>query len=196
MEVEKEKELQLVERAQVDADAFSELYELYFPKIYAYVSWRVGGESDAEDVVSDIFMKALVQLKTFKAKENASFSSWLYRIAHNTVIDFYRKNKRRITVDLEDVPEMQADDLSHEDVYQAKECFIQTQSFLRMLPRKQAEVVTMSKILGLKNKEIATILKIREKSVSSYLHRGLEKLRLLHQEKENAVLSKSSRHNK
>ncbi len=196
MAAEKAKELQLVERAQVDADAFSELYELYFQKIYAYVSWRIGNESDAEDVVSDIFMKALVQLKTFKAKEGASFSSWLYRIAHNTVIDFYRKSKKRITVDIEDVAEMQVDDPSIEDVYRAKECFIQTQSFLRMLPQKQAEVVTMSKVLGLNNKEIATILKIRERSVSSYLHRGIEKLRFLHQEKENAVLSKSSRHNK
>ena len=85
-----QKEEVLVEKAKNDPDAFSELYDLYFPKIFRYISWRVGNRSDTEDIVSDIFTKTLNKIDLFQWQEGATFSSWIFRIAYNTLTDYYR----------------------------------------------------------------------------------------------------------
>ena len=85
----------LVQRAQAnDRAAFGELYELYCPKIYSYLAYHLNGRSEAaEDLTEEVFMKALQNLGSFQFRE-VPFSSWLYRIAHNHLIDHIRSSKK------------------------------------------------------------------------------------------------------
>ena len=93
----------LVRRAQRgDRQAFSELYELYCPKIYAYVLRHVSGDVEvAQDLTSDVFVKAMEHVGTYRFQD-VPFSSWLYRIAHNRVIDHYRRAPKLQPVALQD----------------------------------------------------------------------------------------------
>ena len=85
----------LVQRAkQYDEEAFAELYEKYFDKIYRYVALKVGDRMEAEDITQQVFLKAIKSISSFKWK-GFPFSSWLFRIAHNQVVDYLRKRKKQ-----------------------------------------------------------------------------------------------------
>lgn len=83
----------LVARAcQGDKAAFGDLYERLLDDIYRYVYYRVSSQEDAEDLAETVFLKAWQGLPNYKP-EGAPFTAWLYRIAHNTVVDHYRTHK-------------------------------------------------------------------------------------------------------
>ena len=82
MDEDLEKEKELIKRAQNDPQAFSELYDQNYSKIFGYVLKRVADVEIAQDVTSETFLKSLKNIKRFKWK-NISFSCWLYRIASN-----------------------------------------------------------------------------------------------------------------
>jgi RNA polymerase sigma-70 factor (ECF subfamily) len=94
----------LVSRAQQkDAEAFSQLYEAYFDRIYRYLVLRIRNEYEAEDLTQQVFMKVLKSISSYKNK-GVPFSSWLYRIAHNQLVDFLRQQNKKATVDIEGLP--------------------------------------------------------------------------------------------
>ena len=96
-------ERSLVSRAQKgNEEAFAQLYEEYFTKIYRYVVVRIGDETEAEDITQQVFLKALQSIGSFKWR-GIPFSAWLYRIAHNQVVDYLRKTKRRTMVPIDEV---------------------------------------------------------------------------------------------
>jgi RNA polymerase sigma-70 factor (ECF subfamily) len=76
----------LIEAAQRDPARFAALYDLYFDRIYAYVARRASSRDEAEDIVSEVFHKALANLRRFEWR-GAPFSAWLYRIAANEITD-------------------------------------------------------------------------------------------------------------
>lgn len=91
----------LVLRAQQrDTEAFTQLYEAYFDKIYRYLAMRIRNECEAEDMTQQVFMKVLQSISSYKSK-GVPFSSWLYRIAHNQLVDFLRQQNKKSTVDIE-----------------------------------------------------------------------------------------------
>ena len=91
----------LVRRAQQqDTQAFAQLYEAYFDKIYRYIAMRIRNEMEAEDMTQQVFMKVLQSISSYKTR-GVPFSSWVYRIAHNQVIDFLRQQNKKATVDIE-----------------------------------------------------------------------------------------------
>jgi len=94
----------LVRRAQRgDSEALSRLYEAYFDRIYRYIALRIQNEMEAEDITQQVFMKMLQAIPTYKVK-GTPFSSWIYRIAHNQVIDFLRQQNKKATLDIEGLP--------------------------------------------------------------------------------------------
>jgi len=94
-------EKKLVERAQHhDQEAFAQLYEEHFDKIYRYVTLKIGNETEAEDMTQQVFLNALQSISSFKWK-GVPFSAWLFRIAHNQVVDYFR-SKKRTTVPLDE----------------------------------------------------------------------------------------------
>jgi RNA polymerase sigma-70 factor (ECF subfamily) len=84
----------LVARARADRQAFAELYDRYFSRIYAFVRTRSATRADAEDVTSETFRRALAAIAEFEWR-GLPFSAWLYRIAANALADHHRKSKRR-----------------------------------------------------------------------------------------------------
>ncbi|MBA7625595.1 ECF RNA polymerase sigma factor SigW [subsurface metagenome] len=91
----------LVRRAQHrDHEAFAQLYEEHFDKIYRYVTFKIGNKTEAEDMTQQVFLNALQSISSFKWK-GIPFSAWLFRIAHNQVVDYLR-SKKRTTVPLDE----------------------------------------------------------------------------------------------
>jgi RNA polymerase sigma-70 factor (ECF subfamily) len=94
----------LVRRAQQkDSEAFAQLYEAYFDKIYRYIVMRIRNEMEAEDMTQQVFMKMLQSISSYKAR-GLPFSSWIYRIAHNLVVDHLRQQNKKATVNIEGIP--------------------------------------------------------------------------------------------
>jgi len=91
----------LVRRAQQrDREAFAQLYEKYFDKIYRYVVLRIGNKTEAEDLAQQVFLNALRSISSFKWK-GIPFSAWLFRISHNLVVDHLRKKTKHSTDSLD-----------------------------------------------------------------------------------------------
>src|SRR4051812_24008500 len=100
---EPSEEQRLVSRAtRRDAAAFGLLYESHLDRVYRYVYYRVGSTAEAEDLTEQVFLKAWEAIGRYEAR-GVPFIAWLYRLAHNLVIDHYRA--KRPTMPLEDVPE-------------------------------------------------------------------------------------------
>ena len=97
----------LVEAAQQDPLKFGALYELHFERIYAYISRRVDDRNTAEDLTSDVFHKALANIRSYQFR-GAPFTAWLFRIAANAVADQSKRAAREITGGCVDLPEPSA----------------------------------------------------------------------------------------
>ncbi len=173
-------EERLVEQAKGDASAFSELYDYYFPKVYSYVSYHLSNKNEVEEIVSLTFLKALEKLSTFTWK-GFSFSSWLYRIARNNIIDLFRKNKGNRTIYLESLPEGASfvvdDGNLLEDNLINKEEGWNLINAIQDLPLGAKEIIALKFGAGLTNRKIAQILNIKEGTVGSKLYRALRILR-------------------
>ena len=92
----------LVRRAQKhDQEAFAQLYEEHFDKIYRYLALRIGNEMEAEDMTQQVFLNALQSISSFRWK-GVPFSAWLFRIAHNQAVDYLRKKPKRTSVPLDE----------------------------------------------------------------------------------------------
>jgi RNA polymerase sigma-70 factor (ECF subfamily) len=97
-----QEEEKLIRRAQQrDQVALTQLYEANFDKIYRYIVIKTGDRTEAEDMTQQVFLNAIQSLSSYKFK-GMPFSSWLYRIAHNQIVDHYRKKSRRIMVPLDE----------------------------------------------------------------------------------------------
>lgn len=183
MNLEQEKEL--VERAKNDIEAFGELYDQYYSKILGYVLRRTASIEIAQDVTSEVFFKALKNLKQFRW-HGIPFSSWLYRIATNEIANHFRKNKQEHFY-LEEVsnqtsisnPSAETELIEAEAELKRHEEFLAMHENISKLPVKYQEVITLRFFENKQVKEIGEILGKREGTVKSLLHRGLEKLRTL-----------------
>jgi RNA polymerase sigma-70 factor (ECF subfamily) len=88
----------LVQRARTDPDAFGALYDRYLPRVYRYCYARCGGHTEAEDLTAQTFRRALERLDTFEWK-GVPFGAWLFRIAHNLVVDRARRDHGLLSLD-------------------------------------------------------------------------------------------------
>jgi RNA polymerase sigma-70 factor, ECF subfamily len=169
-----EQEQQLVEDARYSADAFRELYRHYLPRIYAYVAYRVGHTWEAEDLVSDIFVKVVESINTFEYRGAGSFAAWIFRIAHNHLSHYYRQRTGHLSLD--DVPDLSSDDLPPDQALIRKEQFIHLRGLLQTLSPRRQEIITLKFFGSLRNQDIAAILGLDERTVASHLCRGIEDL--------------------
>jgi len=155
-----------------DENAFNLLYERYFDKIYAFVARRVGHHQTAEDLVSDIFMKAFTHRMSFVWR--TSFSAWIYRIATNRITDHYRSKK----------PTEEFDEAKHDrplggpstsDEIDREILRKKLEAVLEQLTDRERLAVTMKFYGECDNDEIAAALKVTLNNVGVILHRALKK---------------------
>jgi len=142
-----ERERQWVERAQQrDAEAFRHLYTLYFPRVYAYVVYRVGDAQDTEDLVSEVFLKVVEELGRFEWRGPGSFAAWLFRVAHNLVSDHHRRRAKPLPLDA--LPEVQANTGLPDDATLRKEVFSRLHELINTLSPRRQEVITLRFFAG------------------------------------------------
>jgi RNA polymerase sigma-70 factor (ECF subfamily) len=167
----------IIEHLPKSPEGFRVLYQHYFPRVFAYVAYRVGSKQEAEDITADIFLKIVEAIGRFEYRVEGSFATWVFRIAHNTVQQFYRVAHRRPTVLIDDLPEIRSHELLPDEMMLRKEQFAQLRIALDQLTPRRKEIITLRFFGGLKNHEIATILQLDERTIASHLCRGLEDLK-------------------
>jgi len=168
-------EWEIVRRAQdYQEDALQSLYEVYYPKVYNYAFLQLGDVHAAEDLSSDVMLKMVESIKSYKFK-GLPFSAWVFRIARNRLIDLHRRRKRRGEVDLN---ESIAGTLAspHSMAERALERG-QLQVALKHLTGEQRQVIVLKFIQGFDNRSIGSIMGRSEGAIKSLQHRALGALR-------------------
>ena len=170
---EQAEERLLVEAAQMDPARFAELYELNFERVYAFIARRVGDRDAAEDLTSEVFHKALANLRRFQWR-GVTFAAWLLRIAGNAIADRSQRTGRELAVD--DPPEMSEEaraDVDLEEVEHQARLF----RLVEQLPADQRRVIAMRFAEEKSIREIAEQLGRTEGAVKQLQFRGLQNLR-------------------
>lgn len=164
----------LAEKIQAgDRDAFGTFYDAYVEKIYRYVYFKVQPE-DVEDLTEMAFLKVWDNIRLYK-KGTAPFTSWVFRIVHNMIVDYYRL-KRRVFDLPEDLPD---ENLSSNPRALAEQNLTQVQVRLALnqLRPLYQQILVMKFITGLSNEEIAHTLRRRSSAIRVLQFRALKSLK-------------------
>ncbi|MFC1748437.1 RNA polymerase sigma factor [Pseudomonadota bacterium] len=155
--------------------SFPAYYNTFFEKIYRYIFFRVGRKKElAEDLTSDIFLKAYEHYDTFDHEK--SFSVWIYRIAHNHLIDHYKKSKKE-TVPVEDKEYELGEESKIEKEIDIKLDLEKVSKILDKIQEKQRELVIMKYFNDLTNREIAQVMSQTEEYIRVLNHRAIQAIK-------------------
>ena len=175
----------LLYRVQVrkDPEAFAELYDKYIEQIYQFVFFKLSNTHEAEDVTSEVFLKTWDYLTNPASKRVNRFSSFIYQVARNKVIDVYRQRSTRQTYSLDEVPEesVVAEQTTEFTVSAGQDKDRMLAALARMKQEYQ-EVILLRHIDGLPMKDIAIIVGKGQAAVRVTLHRAMKKLQEMLQE--------------
>jgi RNA polymerase sigma-70 factor (ECF subfamily) len=160
-----------------ESAAFGLLYDRHVAAIYRYVYYRVRDDAEAEDLTSDVFIRALKAMPRYEPRQ--AFLAWLYRIARNAVIDRARKGNRQVSFEdalehpgVDKIVEPDAEILAHSDSATLRDA-------LQKLTPLQREVVVLRFLEGYSTLEIAGMVGKREGTVRGIQFRAIGALRQL-----------------
>ncbi len=179
-----ENENMLVKQARTDDRAFEILYNFYFSKIYFFIFKRIGQKEVAEDLVSATFMKVFTGLNKFVAKNENSFAAWVYQIAGNNIVDYYRRQKKYLSTDISSITEPV--DLSQnleEDLVKNLNRDL-VAKVLTKLSEHDQKILQLKFFADLDNTEIAQILETKPNNVGVWLFRALKRFQKEYQKYE------------
>ncbi|GED29176.1 MULTISPECIES: RNA polymerase sigma factor [Brevibacillus] len=162
---------------------FTELYDEYFDRVNRYLRCRVQNPWDADDLTTVVFLKALEKFEQYS--RTSPFASWIFRIAHNTFVDFVRKN-RELPVDQEDLLGAEQDDTwQPERQALTKEEIRLLRDRLDLLSQDQKDVLMLRYFADLKIAQVAEVLGKTESSIKMISYRGLQKLQKMYEKGES-----------
>jgi RNA polymerase sigma-70 factor, ECF subfamily len=176
-----EPEEELVKKAQHNREAFGQLYDIHYKRIFNYVLRRTADVPLALDITSATFFKAMNQIGKYRWRD-IPFAAWLYRIAGNEINDHYRREGRR-PISLDRLSQLADTSDYADEVNQAEEELSKHEEFLLLhkklleLPALYREVIELKFFEKKKIREMVNILGKKEGTIKSLLHRGVEKLR-------------------
>ena len=171
---ERTDEVGLVERAKADPAAFGELYDRHFHQIYRFVYSRVRDQSIAEDVTSEVFIKALRGIGRYQ-HTGRPFSAWLYQIAVNAIHDRYRSH--RPTEDIDEQIGISAPGPGLEEVALQSDQIRRIWAVVDRLPASQRTALVLKFQEDMKIDDIAAVMGKTPGAVKLLIHRGVSKLR-------------------
>lgn len=162
-------------------DALADIYEAYYLRIYRFIFYRVSHKETAEDLTEDVFIKAFAGLKNLSQLE--AFEGWLFQIARNLVIDYYRKKKQLVPLDsIENTLEY---DTNVVDIINLKIEQSILIKIIKELNDEQQTVIKLKFLEDLDNSTIAKLLNKTEGSIRVIQHRAISKLKEIFLEKIN-----------
>ena len=164
-------EIELVAAVQQNPSAFRTLYEQYARPVYRYLYVIVGNPADAEDLTSQVFLKALEDLGQFR--NQGGFRAWLFAIARSRAMDSFRQRRRELPLDGIELPSPDPDPLAAVIHQQDVECM---RKRISALPEAEQELLWLRFVAGLSFAEMGAVLKRREGSVKKALYRLLDRL--------------------
>lgn len=165
----------LIERAKSDSEAFGELYERHFDRIYNYIYYRTGNIHDAEDLTARVFFRAIQHIGNYKDK-GGPFSAWLYSIARNLLANWYRDNSRRTMIPIDAMAQIQSSDGPEleSEIVENRETLM---AAIRRLPEDRQDLLVLKYVNKQSNAEIGRILGRSEGAIKSLYHRTLLSLK-------------------
>jgi len=168
---------ELLERAsRAEPAALGAVYDQYADRIYAYIYRRVGQAEVAEDLTGQVFMRMLEAIRRDQGWRS-SFSGWLYRIAHNLVIDYYRRRGRVTLIDIDEATPIRA---TEGDPVRSTESLLnreQLRAALFQLTEEQAEVITLRFMEERSIAEVADLMDKTEGAIKALQYRAVLALR-------------------
>lgn len=136
-------------------DTLIRIYEELYDRVTWYIYARVGSQHDAEDLASETFVRALHSLDTYEDR-GLPMEAWVFRIAHNLVVDYFRKEKKRVSVPLDEAPVRNSTD-PEEDALKNIEIEGLMQA-LNQLPDSHREIISLRFFSGLSSIECGQIV--------------------------------------
>lgn len=183
---DKNQEKELVEKVKKDPEVFGEIFDRHYRQILGYTIRRTANIEVARDITSEVFLKALVNIHTFEWK-GVSISSWLYRIASNEIVSYFRKKKYHpasldelnevIGFDPIDSNDLQEEIYAAEQEVERNHEFKKVQQALTHLATHYQEVIALRYFEEKSITEISDILQKKEGTIKSLLSRGTRLLR-------------------
>lgn len=164
----------VVTTMQTKSQEFEQIFRDYFSRIYNYIYLRVKDCYLADDLTADVFVKAYQGFDRYDPQKS-SLSTWLYTIAYNTLVDYYRSTpSSRIPAE---IPENLCAAIDIEGEYISREIVARVLKEINQLPDRQRELIFLKFILSTSNKEIAKVMEMSESNVSTSSYRILVDLR-------------------
>lgn len=163
-------------RARSDPEAFRTLYRRMHPRVFAYIAYRVGSASDADDITAEVFVRVVNGLDRFEYRGEGAFAAWVFQISYREVMRFFGRHRGSKEIALDDLPDIRSEFPSPEQNLDRKERFAAIRAAIALLPSRRQEVVTLKFYGELRNKEIAEVLGLDERTVASNLSRALDQL--------------------
>ncbi|MCL2068347.1 MAG: sigma-70 family RNA polymerase sigma factor [Oscillospiraceae bacterium] len=154
---------------------FESLYGEYFPKVYNYIYYRLLDRDRADDLASEVFMRAFEKLHTYD-EGKAKLSTWVFSIARNALIDELRRKKDAVSLDEDDRPDVPSDfDVQLEYIKSEERRALY--ALLARINARDRDIIAMKYFAGMTNRGIAAELGMNESTVSSVLFNTIGKLR-------------------
>lgn len=170
----REEEIALVQKAQTDLNSFGHIYERYFEKIYKFFHFRLRDEENSQDLTSETFEKALTKLHTFK-DHGYPFSTWLFRIAHNVLVDFFRTRKHRQNTSFDELLPSEEPFITLDyALIDNQEAVAKVKEIIATFPRLHQDIWGLKLSSDMSNKEIAETLNINANNVNVIIFRGIQ----------------------
>lgn len=173
-----EVERETVERARTgDQQALADIYDWYLPRVYRYVLARVGRVAEAEDLSEEVFLKMLGAISDFRWRA-VPFSAWLFRIAHNQVVSYFRRASNRAPTGplLDNLVDQRQDPAATVETRLTVDAVFRA---TQQLPEAQRDVIALRFAVGLSIAETAKALGKREGNVKALQHKAVLRLQRL-----------------
>jgi len=157
-----------------DQKAFAQLYEQYFERIFRYLAVRIGDKAEAEDMTQQVFLKVIQSISSFKWK-GVPFSAWLFRIAHNQLVDYFRKKKKQPATLFDE--SLVSSDSNPQLMAEHSVDVEQLRLATKQLTEAQREVISLRFAGELSVAEVARIMGKSQGAVKSLQHSAIAALR-------------------
>jgi len=156
-------------------DVLESIYHQYHKNVYNYISFRINNHHDAEELASDVFVKAIKGWKSYNP--DFPMEGWLISIAKNIVTDYLRKTMRRKFLSFDSILGLVSADNQPEEIVVINEESKELMMAMVKLRDKERQILSMKFATELKHSEIAVIMQISESHVGVTAHRALSKLK-------------------